>query len=116
MFPWKSITKILIPIFEVGVSILVIDFQGNIFMSSDGFQNLQNKILFNLRRHSTFYDLPFQSYDQSKNVTVWALRRQAVNRLNYVFLDQIINNDILYIQQNITNSMIRTYVNYTVRS
>jgi hypothetical protein len=43
-------------------------------MSSDGFQNLQNKFLFNLRRHSTLHDLPFQSYDQSKmskNVTVW---------------------------------------------
>jgi hypothetical protein len=58
---------------KVGVGILVIDFQGNIFMSSDRFQNLLKKVLFNLRRHSTLYDLPFQSYDQSKmskNVTV----------------------------------------------
>jgi len=55
---------------KVGVGILVIDFQGNIFMSSDRFQN---KFLFNLRRHSTLHDLPFQSYDQrkmSKKVTV----------------------------------------------
>jgi hypothetical protein len=51
---------------KVGVGILVIDFQGNISMSSDGFQNLRNKFFFNLRRHSTLYDLPFQSYDQSK--------------------------------------------------
>ncbi len=76
MFSWKSTTKIPIPSFakssqKVGVGILVIDFQGNILMSSDGFQNLLNKFLFNLRRHSTPYDLPFQSYDQSKNVTVW---------------------------------------------
>ncbi len=46
MFPWKSITKISIPTFpksseKVGVGILVIDFQGNIFMSSDEFHNLQ---------------------------------------------------------------------------
>ncbi len=46
MFPGKSITKIPIPTFakpseKAGVGILVIDFQGNIFMSSDGFQNLQ---------------------------------------------------------------------------
>jgi hypothetical protein len=41
-----------------------------ILMSSEEFQTLQNKFLFNLRRHSTFYELPFQSYDQSKNVTV----------------------------------------------
>ncbi len=47
------------------------DFERNILMSSDGFQNLQNKFLFNLTRHSTLYDFPFQSYDQSKNVTVW---------------------------------------------
>jgi hypothetical protein len=51
---------------KVGIGILVIHFQENIFMSSDGFQNLQNKFLFNLRRHSTLYGLPFQSYDQSK--------------------------------------------------
>jgi hypothetical protein len=51
---------------KVGVGILVIDFQGNIFMSFDGFQSLQNKFLFNLRRHSTLYARPFQSYDQSK--------------------------------------------------
>ncbi len=44
---------------KVGISILVIDFQENIFMSSDGFQNLRNKFLFNLRRHSTLYDLLF---------------------------------------------------------
>jgi hypothetical protein len=53
---------------KVGIGILVIDFQGNTFMRSDRFANLQNKFLFNLRRHSTLYDLPFQSYDQSKNV------------------------------------------------
>jgi hypothetical protein len=68
MFPGKSITRIPIPTFaksceKEGVGILVIDFQGNILMSSDRFQN---KFLFNLRRHSTLYDLPFQSYDQSK--------------------------------------------------
>jgi hypothetical protein len=43
-------------------------------MSSDGFQNLQNKFLFNLRRHLTLLDLPFPTYSQSemsKNVTVW---------------------------------------------
>jgi hypothetical protein len=45
MFPWKSVTKIPIPTFlkssdKVGVDILVIDFQGNIFMSSDRFLNL----------------------------------------------------------------------------
>jgi hypothetical protein len=45
----------LIPTFgkfneKVGVGILVIDFQGKIFMSSDRFQN---KFLVNLRRHST---------------------------------------------------------------
>jgi hypothetical protein len=51
---------------KLGIGILVIDFQENISMSSDRFQNLQNKFLFNLRRHSTLYDLPFQSYDQSK--------------------------------------------------
>jgi hypothetical protein len=52
---------------KVGIGILIIDFQGNIFMSSDWFQN---QFLFNLRRHSTLCDLPFQSYDQNKNVTV----------------------------------------------
>jgi hypothetical protein len=71
MFPGKSITKIHIPTFsldfvKVGIGILVISFPGNIFMSSGRFQNLLNKFLFNLRRHSTLYDLPFQSYDQSK--------------------------------------------------
>jgi hypothetical protein len=58
---------------KVGIGILVIDFEGNISMSSDTFQNLLNKFLFNLRRHSTLYGLPFQSYDQSKmskNTTV----------------------------------------------
>jgi hypothetical protein len=67
MFPWKSITKIPTPTFsldfaKVGIGILVIDFQGNIFMNSDRFQNLQNKFLFNLRRHSTLCDILFQSY------------------------------------------------------
>jgi hypothetical protein len=75
MFPWKSITKMPTPTFsldfaKVGIGILAIDFQGNIFMSSDGFQNFQNKFLFNLRSHSTLYNLPFQSYDQRKSVTV----------------------------------------------
>jgi len=42
MFPWKSITKMPIPTFsmdfaKVGIGILVIDFQENIFMSSDRF-------------------------------------------------------------------------------
>jgi hypothetical protein len=55
---------------KVGIGILVIDFQENFFMSSHRFQNLQNKFLFNLRRHSTLYEFAFQSYDQSKNVTV----------------------------------------------
>jgi hypothetical protein len=68
MFPGKSIPKMPPTTFSmdfatVGVDILVIDFPGNIFMSSDTFQNLQKKILFNLRRRSTLYDLPFQSYD-----------------------------------------------------
>jgi hypothetical protein len=79
MFSWKSITKIPIPTFakfneKVGIGILVIDFQENILIRSDGFQNLQNKFCFNLRCHSTLCDLPFQSYDQSntsKNVTEW---------------------------------------------
>jgi hypothetical protein len=58
---------------KVHIGILVVDFQENLLMSSVGFQNLQNKFLFNLRRHRTLYDLPFQSYDQikmSKNVTL----------------------------------------------
>ena len=78
MFSQKSITKIPTPTFaksteKVGVAISVIDFCENIFMSSDKSQNLQNKFLFNLRRRSTLYDFPFQSYDQnkmSKNVTL----------------------------------------------
>jgi hypothetical protein len=46
MFSLKSIAKIPIATFEkssekVGVDILVLDFQGNIYMSSDRFQNLQ---------------------------------------------------------------------------
>jgi hypothetical protein len=49
---------------KVGIEILVIDFRKKILMSSDGFQNLLNKFLFNLRRYSTVYELPFQSYDQ----------------------------------------------------
>ncbi len=70
MFPWKSITKIRIPTFEkssekVGIGILVIDFQEKILMSSDKFQNLPNKFLFNLRRHLTLQDVLFQRYDQS---------------------------------------------------
>jgi hypothetical protein len=56
--------------FEKSSEKVGVDFQGNIFMSSDGFQNLRNKFLFNLRRHSTLYDLPLQSYDPSKSVTV----------------------------------------------
>jgi hypothetical protein len=44
---------------KVRIGILVINFQENILMSSDTFQN---KFLFNLRRHSTSYDLSFQSY------------------------------------------------------
>jgi hypothetical protein len=87
MFPWKSITKMPTPTFsldfsKVAIGILVINFQGNIFMSSNRFQNLQKKILFSLRRHSTLYDLPFQSYDQSKmskNVTV---RQSYVDKPN----------------------------------
>jgi hypothetical protein len=58
---------------KVGIRILVIDFQGNIFMKSGRFQNLQNEFLFSLRCNSTLYDIPFQSYDQSKmskNLTV----------------------------------------------
>jgi hypothetical protein len=55
---------------KVGIGILVIDFQEKNFMSSGGFLNLQNKFLLNSRRHSTLYNLPLQSYDQSKNVTV----------------------------------------------
>ncbi len=38
---------------KVGVGILVLDFQENIFIRSEGFQTLLNKFLFNLRRHST---------------------------------------------------------------
>jgi hypothetical protein len=59
---------------KVGIEILVIDFQENILMNSGRFQNLLNNFLFNLIRHSTLYDLPFQNYDQSKTsrkVTVW---------------------------------------------
>jgi hypothetical protein len=67
MFPSKSMTKIPIPTFiksseKLGVGILVIDFQGNILVSSDRFQNLLNKFFFNSKRHSALYDLPFQSY------------------------------------------------------
>jgi hypothetical protein len=51
---------------KVGIEILVIDFQENILMNSGRFQNLLNNFLFNLIRHSTLYDLPFQNYDQSK--------------------------------------------------
>ncbi len=58
MFSWKSITKIPIPTFaksseKGGVGILVIDFRGNTLMTSDRFQNLQNKFRFDLKRHST---------------------------------------------------------------
>ncbi len=71
MFPWKSITKIPTSTFSldfenVGIGILVIDFQADIFMNLGRFQNLLNKFLFNFRRHSTLEDLPFQSYDQNK--------------------------------------------------
>jgi hypothetical protein len=60
---WKSITEMPIPSSEkVGGGILVIDFQANLFMSSEWFQNLQSEFIFNLRRPSTLYDLPFQSY------------------------------------------------------
>jgi hypothetical protein len=63
---------------KVGIGILVIDFQESIRMSSDRFENLQNKFLFNLRRHSTLYDLLFQGYDQSKKRNgVTELRGQA---------------------------------------
>jgi len=67
-------------------------------MSSDRFQYLRNKFLFILRRHSTLYDLPFQSYDQSENVTVWqsyvdkpislqaSLLKQRNLSLNFLFL------------------------------
>jgi len=48
---------------KVGIGI---DFQENILMSSDRFQNLLKTFLFNLTRHSTLSNLPFQSYDQSK--------------------------------------------------
>jgi hypothetical protein len=43
---------------KVGIAILVIDFQENLLMSSDRFQN---KFIFNLRRHPTLSNLPFQS-------------------------------------------------------
>ena len=64
MHPRKSITKIPTPTFakyseKVDISILVIDFLGNIFMSSGTFQNIHDKFLFNLRRRSTFYDFSF---------------------------------------------------------
>ena len=75
----KSITEISRATFtkskkKVGASISVIIFRGNIFMRSDVSQNLQNKLLFNLRHRSTLYDLSFPSYSQnkmSKNVTLW---------------------------------------------
>ncbi len=78
MFSWKSLTKMLTPtcsldFTKVAIGILVRNFQENISMSSDGFQNLLNKILFNLRRHPNLYELLFHSYDWSKmrkNVTV----------------------------------------------
>jgi hypothetical protein len=94
MFSWKSITKIPFPTFaksseKVGIDILVIDFQGNIFMNSDEFQNLLNKFLFNLRPHSTLYDLPCQSYDQSKNVTVW--QSYVDKPSNYLLRNSAIN-------------------------
>jgi hypothetical protein len=39
-------------------------------MSSDGFQNLLNKFSLNLRRHSTLYELPFQSYVDKPHTTI----------------------------------------------
>jgi len=71
MFSWKSTVYIPTPNFskfgeKVGVGIWVIDFQGNIFMRSGRFPNLQKEFLFSLRRNSALYDIPFQSYDQSK--------------------------------------------------
>ncbi len=65
---WKSITKIPIRTFakfseKLVVGILVIDFQANILMISDRFQNLLNKFRFNLRCYWTLYDPPFQNYD-----------------------------------------------------
>ncbi len=77
MFSRKSITKLPIPSFAT-------------IMSLDSFQNLLNEFFFNLIRHSTLYDLPFQSYDQcktSKNVTVrhsdpsvtWTHREETSN-------------------------------------
>ena len=79
MFPWKIITEIpeptvVLDFVKVALGISVIDFWGKIFMSSDRFQNLQNKFLFNLRRRSTLYNFCFASYGQdkmSKNVTLW---------------------------------------------
>jgi hypothetical protein len=71
MFPWKSITKIPTPIFSLDFQKSIYWYFSYIFMRSDKLQNLHNKSLLNLRHHSTLYDLPFQSYDQSKNVTVW---------------------------------------------
>ncbi len=75
MFSWKYITKTCsLDFSKVRIGILVIDFQGNILMSSDMFQNLLNKFHFNVRRHSTLYNLRFQSYDQSnlsENVAMW---------------------------------------------
>jgi hypothetical protein len=61
MFPWKSITKMPTATFsldfeKLGIGIVDI---GDIFMSSDRFQNLQNKFSFNLRHDSTLYDLSF---------------------------------------------------------
>jgi hypothetical protein len=88
MFPWKFITKTPTRTFsldfaKVGIDILVRNFQGNILMSSERFEN---KFLFNLKRHSTLYDLPFKNlYPQVKNnlilIVFKAERKRFFSRL-----------------------------------
>jgi hypothetical protein len=53
---------------EVGIGILVIDFQDNIFISSDGFQNLLKKFPFNLRHHTTLYNRPLELRGQADSL------------------------------------------------
>ncbi len=90
MFHWRLRTKIptatFSPDFEkIGIGILVTDFQENILMNLDKFQNLLNKFLFNLIRHSTLCDLPFQSYVQTKTNKNVTARHSYMDEPRFVF-------------------------------
>jgi len=53
---------------KVGIGILGIDFQDNIFISSDRFQNLLKKFPFNLRHHTTLYNRPLELPGQADSL------------------------------------------------